>query len=74
MRITCSAYMTAKKNGVSDGIYEVVIDGMSKFLPLNELKEKSGIQRVNSRKKIEAWLNTDEGYCWAKKVKSASIW
>ncbi|WP_218838254.1 DUF3797 domain-containing protein [Bacillus sp. FJAT-45350] len=73
-RIKCMAYMTTKRKGKTDGVYEVKIDNRHKYLPLNELKEKAGVSRVTQGKKIEQWLNTKEGRKWAKEVKEASIW
>ncbi|MGY0692940.1 DUF3797 domain-containing protein [Virgibacillus sp. FSP13] len=71
-RIKCVAYMTTKNKGKTTGIYEVKINGRHKYLPLNELKEKSGATRVNQTKKIEGWLNTLEGREWALTVREPS--
>lgn len=73
-RIKCEAYLITKRRGKTDGVYEVSFDRWKhKYLPLNELKEKSGVKRVNSTKKIEEWLNSEEGYKWAKDVPAANI-
>lgn len=74
IKIECKAYMTTRRNGKTDGIYEVKIDHYRKYLPLNELKEKSGVKRVNQTKRIEEWLNTKTGLEWALSVKEASIY
>ena len=66
--IKCIAYVTTKRKGKTTGIYEVTIEGRHKYLPLNELKEKAGVKRVDHTKKLENWLNTDEGTGWAVKV------
>lgn len=73
-RIKCVAYATKKIKGKTSGIYEVAIYGQGhKYLPLNELKELSGVRQVSQTKKIESWLNTNEGRKWALTVKEASI-
>lgn len=73
MRIKCKAYLTTKTRGVESGVYEVDIEGARKLLPLGELKARSGVQRINSRKKIEAYLNSKEGYEWATSVQPGVI-
>jgi hypothetical protein len=73
-RIKCIDYMTCEIKGEATGIYEVSIHGGShKYLPLNELKELSGVKRVNQTAKIENWLNSAQGRKWALEVKPASI-
>lgn len=73
-RIKVVAWMTTKSKGETTGIYEVVIDGRHKYLPLNEVKEKAGVTRVNQTKKVESWLNTIEGRSWALSVKEPSAY
>lgn len=74
-RIKCIAYMTTKHKGKTSGVYEVKIHGKGhKYLPLNELKELAGVKQVSQTKKIEAWLNTDEGRKWALEIAPASIY
>lgn len=73
-RIKLMAYMTTKYKGRSNGIYEVKIKGYGhKYLPLIPLKEKAGVTRVSQTKKLENWLNSDEGYEWAISVPEAEI-
>ncbi|MBG9737108.1 DUF3797 domain-containing protein [Paenibacillus alvei] len=73
-RIKCCAYATYKTKGKTTDIYEVSIHGQGhKYLPLNELKELSGVKRVNHTAKIEEWLNTTEGRNWALKVAPARL-
>lgn len=74
-RIKCVAYMTSKSKGKTTGIYEVYIHGQGhKYLPLNDLKELSGVKRVNQTAKIEAWLNSKEGRKWALEVNPANVY
>ncbi len=73
MTLKCIAYMTTRKKGKTDGIYEVTINGNHKYLPLNELKEKAGVRQSSQTKKIETWLNTQDGIHWAISVKPAKI-
>lgn len=75
-RIKHIATLTKKRgNKLIGGIFEVYIHGESehKLLPLLELKEKSGIKRINQNKKIVEWLNSDEGRKWALKVTPATV-
>lgn len=74
MKIKIVASMTKKTKGKTDGLYEVELGkgGAHKYLPLNEVKEQSGITRVNQYKKAEAWLNTPEGSEWALNVTPAT--
>ncbi|MGV2886012.1 DUF3797 domain-containing protein [Paenibacillus taichungensis] len=73
-RIKCVAFATFKVKGRTSGIYEVSIHGRGhKYLPLNELKELSGVNRVNSASKFEEWLNTTEGRKWALEVAPARL-
>lgn len=74
-RIKHRATMTKRRSGkLVGGVYEVSIHGKSthKYLPLLELKEKSGVKRVDHNTKIEAWLNSAEGRKWALEVPAAS--
>lgn len=76
-RIKHVATMTQRKSGkLIGGVYEVRIHGQRshKYLPLIELKEKSGVKRVDNNAKIEEWLNSSEGRKWALEVPAASIY
>lgn len=69
------ATLTKRRSGkLVGGVYEVKIDGQfsHKYLPLLELKEKSGVKRIDHNKKIEEWLNSTEGRKWALEVPAAS--
>lgn len=71
------ATLTMRRGGkLVGGVYEVKIDGQlsHKYLPLLELKEKSGVKRIDHNKKIEEWLNSDEGRKWALEVPAASAY
>ncbi|MBG9773549.1 DUF3797 domain-containing protein [Brevibacillus laterosporus] len=73
-RIKCRAYATFKLKGKTSGVYEVSIHGQGrKYLPVKELKELSGVKRVDHTSKIEEWLNSSEGRKWALEVKPARI-
>lgn len=74
-RIKVIASATKRVGRKTEGIYEVKIDGSirHKYLPVNELKELSGIKRINQFKKVEEFLNTSEGRKWALTVKEASF-
>ena len=66
-RIKVIASATKRVGRKTEGIYEVRIDDSlkHKYLPVNELKELTGIKRINQFKKVEEWLNTKEGRKWA---------
>ncbi|MEG0259438.1 MAG: DUF3797 domain-containing protein [Lysinibacillus sp.] len=75
-RIKHVATLTERRSGkLVGGVYEVLIHGQHshKYLPLLELKEKSGVKRVDHNTKIEAWLNSVEGRKWALEVPAASV-
>ncbi|MGG3871400.1 DUF3797 domain-containing protein [Brevibacillus laterosporus] len=73
-RIKCCAYATFKSKGKTSGVYEVSIHGQGrKYLSVKELKELSGVKRVDHTSKIEEWLNSSEGRKWALEVKPAII-
>lgn len=75
-RIKHIATMTQRRSGkLIGGVYEVRIHGQQshKYLPLLELKEKSGVKRIDHNAKIEEWLNSSEGRKWAIEVPAASI-
>ncbi len=74
-RIKHVATLTQRRSGkLVGGVYEVRIHGQNahKYLPLLELKEKSGVKRIDHNSKIEAWLNSSEGRKWALEVPAAS--
>lgn len=74
-RIKHRATMTKKKGSkLIGGVYEVSIHGQGrKLLPLLELKERSGVNRINQHEKIEDWLNSKDGRKWALEVKEESV-
>lgn len=75
-RIKHVATLARRKGGkLIGGVYEVRIYGQlsHKFLPLLELKEKSGVKRIDNNAKIEEWLNSKEGRKWALEVPAASV-
>ncbi|MNM07328.1 hypothetical protein D3C81_173690 [compost metagenome] len=64
MKISCWA--TGGPFGV--GVYEIH-DEHERFLgyaPVAELKEKGLVRRIDHNKKVEEFLNTDEGKEWFK--------
>lgn len=74
-RIKHVATMTKRRGSkLVGGVYEVRIHGQRghKYLPLLELKEKSGVKRIDHNSKIEEWLNSKEGREWALEVPAAS--
>lgn len=62
-RIKHVGTMTKKRGGkLVGGIYEVSIHGQGhKFLPLLELKQRSGVSRINQHQKINEYLNSPVG-------------
>lgn len=75
-RIKHVATLTKRRSGkLVGGVYEVRIHGYGhKYLPLLELKEKSGVKRIDHNAKIEDWLNSLEGRKWALGVPAASAY
>lgn len=76
-RIKHVATMTKRRGSkLVGGVYEVRIHGQlgHKYLPLLELKEKSGVKRIDHNSKIEEWLNSKEGREWALEVPAASAY
>lgn len=76
-RIKHVATLTQRRSGkLIGGVFEVRIHGQHshKYLPLLELKEKSGVKRVDHNAKMEDWLNSPEGRKWAIEVPAASIY
>lgn len=75
-RIKHVATLTKRRSGkLVGGVYEVRIQGYGhKYLPLLELKEKSGVKRIDHNAKIEDWLNSPEGRKWAWGVPAASAY
>jgi hypothetical protein len=75
-RIKHIATMTKKRGSkMVGGVYEVVIHGKGhKFLPLLELKERTGAKRINQHDIILNWLNSDVGRKWALEVPAASVY
>lgn len=73
-RIKVIASSTKRVGRKSEGILEVRIDDLPihKYLPVNELKEKGVISRINQHNKAENWLNTPEGRRWALEVSHVS--
>lgn len=74
-RIKHIATLTKRRGGkLIGGCYEVKIHGKGhKLLPLLELKERTGVKRINQHAKIEEWLNSDVGRKWALEVTPASV-
>lgn len=75
-RIKHVATLAKRRGGkLVGGVYEVRIHGQRshKYLPLLELKEKSGVKRIDHNSKIEDWLNSPEGRKWALEVPAASV-
>lgn len=66
---------TRKLNGKTVGIYEVRIYGEKeiKLLPADELKQMSGVKRINQHAKVEEWLNTAEGRKWVLATPATKI-
>lgn len=74
-RIKHIATLSKRKGGkLIGGVYEVRIHGQQghKYLPLLELKERSGVKRIDHNRKIEEWLNSKEGRKWALEVPAVS--
>lgn len=71
-RIKYMTHMTKTTKGKTNGVYEVSIHGQGhKYLPINELKERAGVKRINQTAKIIDWLNSEEGRKWALETPSA---
>lgn len=67
-------YTERKGSKLKGGAYEVSIYQQGhKLLPLLELKEKTGVKRINQHEKIETWLNSKEGREWAITVPEVVI-
>lgn len=75
-RIKHRGTLTKKRgNKLIGGVYEVSIHGKGhKLLPLLELKELTGVKRINQHAKIEEWLNSNEGRKWALEVPAESVY
>lgn len=75
-RIKHCATMTKRKGGkLVGGVYEVSFHDcpFHKYLPLIELKERAGVKRIDQHKKIEEYLNSEEGRKWATEVPAVVI-
>lgn len=62
--VACAKKRVGRK---SEGVYEVIIDNIyqHKYLPMNDLKALAGAKRADNFKRIQEWLNTEEGRKWA---------